>query len=104
MTEIAIADVLINGVRIEKTSSLRETRFLTAVAALCDGLDKFQAMNREFFDDARGGALLLRLGREARESIQKASDVLDRSDRRVEMALKDARAEMAAEFRQPAPR
>ena len=55
---------------------------------------KFQAMNQEFFDDAKGGALLLRLGRESRESIQRASDWLDRADQRAEMAI---------EFRQPPP-
>jgi transcriptional regulator with XRE-family HTH domain len=91
----AVAGVLLDAVRVEKTASLRETRFLSAVADLCDGLDKFQAMNQDLFDEAKGGALLLRRGREAREAIQKVSDLLDRSDRRVELALKDARDAMA---------
>ena len=91
----AVAGVLLDGVRVDSTSNIRATRLLTNVAQLCDGLDKFYAQNEEIFQDARGGALMLRRGREARESLEKVVDLLDGADRRVEHALLRARQAMA---------
>ena len=99
----AVAGVLLDGVRVDSSTNLRETQFLTAVGDLCEGLDRFQAMNQELFDEAKGGALLLRRGREAREAISKAEALLDRADRRVEIALQQGREAMAKGQPEPSP-
>ena len=91
----AVAGVLLDGIRLDSSSNIRATRLLTNVAELCDCLDRFHAMNEDLFEDARGGALLLRRGREARESLDKVVALLDSADRRVEHALLRARQAMA---------
>lgn len=91
----AVAGVLLDGIRVDSSANIRATHVLATVADLCDGLDRFYASNQELFDEARGGALMLRRCREARESLEKVVGLLDAADRRTEHALLTAREAMA---------
>lgn len=91
----AVAGVLLDGIRVDSSANIRATHVLATVADLCDGLDRFYASNQDLFDEARGGALMLRRCREARESLEKVVGLLDAADRRTEHALLAAREAMA---------
>jgi len=41
---------------------------------MCKAVDRFRRLNPELFDDARAGAMLLRMASDAREAIDKVAD------------------------------
>ena len=91
----AVADVLLAASRFDPVPELRNSQVVSKVASLCCAVDKFRDLNTELFDDAKAGAMLLRLARDASEAIDKMAGLLDANDRRIEFAMAQGRNALA---------
>lgn len=64
-----VTEVLLNACASPASDEMRVSRFATHARALCDAVATFVARNSHRFDDARGGATLLRTMQELRDSL-----------------------------------
>lgn len=87
----AVAECLLEAVSSPAEDELRLSRFATRANALCASVEAFSKLNASVFDDARGGATLLRTCDEMRESLKHVDRFLARAEHSRSMALQRAR-------------
>ncbi|MDB5957522.1 MAG: helix-turn-helix protein [Ramlibacter sp.] len=74
-----VAQCLLDACASPAGDELRVARFSTRANALCDAIERFKQLNSRLFDDARGGATLLRTSRDMRDSTAQLDRFLERS-------------------------
>lgn len=86
-----VAECLLDACTSPAGEELRIAKFSTRAHALCEAVERFQKLNAELFDEARGGATLLRTARELREALTQVDRFLQRSAHSRAHALSRAR-------------
>jgi len=87
----AVAECLLEVVSSPAEDEIRVTKFSSRAHALCASVETFAKLNAAGFDDARGGATLLRTCREMRESLKQLDRFLARVGRSRASALQRSR-------------
>jgi transcriptional regulator with XRE-family HTH domain len=74
-----VAECLLAAVASPASDELRVAKFSTRAHALCDAIDRLRDLNAEMFEEARGGATLVRVCAEMRDSLRQVDRFLHRS-------------------------
>jgi transcriptional regulator with XRE-family HTH domain len=86
-----VAQCLLDSCASSGADELRIARFATRARSLCEAINRFRDLNGELFDEARGGATLLRTSGEMQESLGRVERFLTRSAHSRSHAVSTAR-------------